>query len=35
MERKIGPATFAAENFGDESIGEPIAKEIEKAGKKR
>jgi replication factor C large subunit len=31
---KIDPVEFAADNFGDESVGESIAKEIQKVGKK-
>jgi replication factor C large subunit len=34
-EEGIDPAEFAADNFGDSSVGESIAKEIEKAGKKK
>ena len=31
MDEKIDPIEFATDNFGDESVGESIAKEIEKA----
>jgi hypothetical protein len=33
-EKGIDPVEFAAENFGDSSVGESIAKEIEKGRKK-
>ena len=34
-EEGIDPIEFAADNFGDSSVGESIAKEIEKAGRKK
>jgi len=34
IEEKIDPIEFAVDNFGDESVGESIAKEIEKVKKK-
>jgi replication factor C large subunit len=34
IEEKVDPIEFAADNFGDESVGESIAKEIEKAKKR-
>jgi replication factor C large subunit len=33
-EEKIDPVEFAADNFGDESVGESIAKEMQKVGRK-
>lgn len=34
IDQKVDPVEFAIANFGDESVGESIAKEIEKAKKK-
>lgn len=34
IEEKVDPVEFALDNFGDESVGESIAKEIEKVKKK-
>jgi replication factor C large subunit len=34
IDQKVDPVEFARANFGDESVGESIAKEIEKAKKK-
>ncbi|MEP0824942.1 MAG: AAA family ATPase [Nitrososphaera sp.] len=34
IEEKIDPIEFSVDNFGDESVGESIAKEIEKAKRK-
>lgn len=34
IEEKVDPIEFAVDNFGDESVGESIAKEIEKAKKR-
>jgi len=34
IDEKVDPVEFATDNFGDESVGESIAKEIEKAKKK-
>jgi hypothetical protein len=34
IDKKIDPVEFAADNFGDESVGESIAKEIEKVKRK-
>jgi replication factor C large subunit len=34
MDEKIDPIEFATDNFGEESVGESIAKEIEKAKKR-
>ncbi|MGH9993557.1 MAG: AAA family ATPase [Nitrososphaera sp.] len=35
IDKKIDPVKFAADNFGDGSAGESIAKEMEKAAKKK
>ncbi len=35
IDKKIDPVKFAIDNFGDGSIGESIAKEMEKASKKK
>jgi hypothetical protein len=34
IDEKVDPVEFAVDNFQDESVGESIAKEIEKAKKK-
>jgi replication factor C large subunit len=34
IEEKVDPVEFAIENFGDESVGESISKEMQKVGKK-
>jgi replication factor C large subunit len=34
IEEKVDPVEFAVDNFNDESVGESIAKEIEKAKKR-
>ena len=34
IDEKVDPVEFAVDNFGDESVGESIAKEIEKAKRK-
>ncbi|HEV8386343.1 MAG TPA: AAA family ATPase [Nitrososphaera sp.] len=34
IEEKVDPVEFAIDNFGDESVGESISKEIQKVGKK-
>jgi replication factor C large subunit len=34
LDAEIDPVEFAADNFGDESVGESIAKEMQKVGKK-
>jgi len=34
IDEKLDPVEFAADNFGDESVGESIIKEIEKAKRK-
>jgi hypothetical protein len=34
IDEKIDPVEFAIDNFQDESVGESIAKEIEKAKRK-
>jgi hypothetical protein len=34
IDEKIDPVEFAVDNFQDESIGEAIAKEIDKAKRK-
>ncbi|MGI0036959.1 MAG: AAA family ATPase [Nitrososphaera sp.] len=34
IDEKIDPLEFAIDNFGDESVGESIAKEMQKVGKK-
>ena len=34
VDEKLDPVEFAIDNFGDESVGESISKEMQKAGKK-
>ena len=34
IEEKIDPVEFAIDNFGDESVGESMSKEMQKVGKK-
>jgi replication factor C large subunit len=34
IEEKVDPVEFAIDNFGDESVGESISKEMQKAGRK-
>ena len=34
IEEKVDPVEFAIDNFGDESVGESISKEMQKVGKK-